>query len=656
MELIPNGVCIICNENTSVLTNSAIQPYMKQVENAFFDIDKSNLIQFQAQVINASFCALCVEKIVIGDLFKNAYEDITKKRSSFSKTYDRCFFCEGENGDLLKVNDNPNDFVAKIATFMKSTSYPTSCEGCVTCFECFLHANIWYEVYDKINKKWRSKRKDMKQQIEHVNCTTSPVDGTVLQKGKENVTPPHNNIQMAKRKSARSLSKPSKEKSKPSKEKSNSNKRKAYNKLNAYKKSKRFQQVLKKQLKKLKNVQVQSEINWPSSITKDYKMYSQIPYVLMLRQELQETYRATRRRSKENAMEVIVLSDSDENSGIKQAPKLLIRRPIKISLSKNFTLEPKKKNKRVKLTCLVCDKEFFNFCKYKSHTLWHEKPEHFQINLVRYNLPTQISASNFDTKITDSSSTGNVTLAADDTETSEREETSIAEDSNKNQSIIENDDSSKENELVSSTENGDVLDAVLGKYNSSDSEPYLSSNDIPQEERNNDDQFRGNHSEGDIPNDIDRRSTVEGNKNSSEEISDEVERNGIIHKHNDTHKDDESAINLAEPQAHSTMFDSDENTTDDIQNTLSELCDLRDKSDDEASGDNENGEISNCTRTGKKRKWNDSSGNVDQNSGDESTPKRKKVRFALDTIDVREDALNCSDGLSEHDGTTVNEV
>lgn len=649
MELIPNSVCIICNENTSVLSNSAIQPYMKQVENAFFDVDKKNLIQFQEQVINKNFCALCVEKIVIADLFKNAYEDITKKRCSFSKTYDRCFFCEGENGDLLKINDNPNDFIAKIATFMKSTSYPTSCEGCATCFECFLHANIWYEVYDKITKKRRSKRKDMNQQIDHVNSSTSPVDNMVLQKDKENVTPPHNNIQTINRKSARSLSKPSRGKSNP-------NKRKMYNELDAYKKSKSFQQVLKKQLKKFKNLQnqLQSEINWPSSITTDYKMYSQIPYVLMLRQELQETYRATRRRSKENAMEVIVLSDSDENSGVKQAPKLLIRRPIKISLSKNFTLETKKRTKRVKLTCLVCDKEFYNCCKYKSHTLWHEKPEHFQINLVRYNLPAQINASDFNTKVTNSSSDGNVASVADDTETSEREDTSVAKDSNENESIFENDDNSKDNEFLSSAENGDVLDAILRK---SDSEVRVSANDIPHEEKSNDDQFCDNHNEGDIPNDIDRRSTVDGNKNSFEDTPDEVEQNGIIHKHNDTHIDDESVINLAQPQAHSTMFDSDENTTDDIQNTLSELCDLRNKSDDEASGDNENGEISNCIRSGKKRKWNDSSGgNIDQNSGDESTPKRKKVRFALDTIDVREDALNCSDGLSEHDGTTVNEV
>ncbi|KAK5643683.1 hypothetical protein RI129_007528 [Pyrocoelia pectoralis] len=654
MELIPNSVCIICNENTSVLSNSAIQPYMKQVENAFFDVDKNNLIQFQEQVINKNFCALCVEKIVIADLFKNAYEDITKKRCTFSKTYDRCFFCEGENGDLLKVNDNPNDFVAKIATFMKSTSYPTSCEGCATCFECFLHANIWYEVYDKINKKRRSKRKDMNQQIDHVNCSTSPVDNTVLQKDKENVTPPHNNIQTINRKSARSLSKPSRGKSNP-------NKRKMYNELDAYKKSKSFQQVLTKQLKKLKNLrdQPQTEINWPSSITTDYKMYSQIPYVLMLRQELQETYRATRRRSKENAMEVIVLSDSDENSGVKQAPKLLIRRPIKISLSKNFTLETKKRTKRVKLTCLVCDKEFYNFCKYKSHTLWHEKPEHFQINLVRYNLPTQINASDFNTKVTNSSSDENLTSVADDTETSERGEASIVKDPNENESIFENDGNSKENEFVSSTENGDVLDTVLRKCNNSDSEPRVSANEIPHEERSsNDDQFCDNHNEGDIPNDIDRRiHTVDGKKNSSENTSDEVEPNDIIHKHNDTYRDDESVINLPEPQAHSTMFDSDENTTDDIQNTLSELCDLRNKSDDEALGDNENGEINNCIRTGKKRKWNDlSGGNIDQNSGDESTPKRKKVRFALDTIDVREDTLNCSDGLSEHDGTTVNEV
>lgn len=634
MELIRNSVCSICSEDTSVLSNSAVQPYFKQLENAFFE-DSNNFIQFQEQIGNKSFCALCVEKIVIANLFKSAYEDITKKRGSFQNTYERCFFCEGENGDLLRVNDNPNDFVTKIAVFMKYTSYPSSCESCATCFECFLHANIWFEIYNKIHKRRKPNRKEMKQ-LDAINHNNSSLGNDVLQKDKENVTPPHNNIQKVKRKSQRRLRPLSKQKSDPVR-------RKTRNEHGDYKKSKSFQDLLKKQLKKFKSLKAESHIenNWSSSISSDSKMYNQIPYVLMVHQELQPTYRATRKKSKENAMEVIVLSDSDGNSGVKQAPKLLIRRPIKISLSKNFTLDTSKKKKgkgrvkRVIHTCHVCDKEFNNFCNYKTHTLWHEKPEHFQINVIRHNLPAQINASDFPIRAVSTNGSGE---EANVTKNLEKEETSLAKDVNESHSMSETCDTSQENALSNNTDST--------RKENSDSESA------------NDGSHEINHSESNTTNEEDH-AEVEKNK-LPEETHTEPEINGVIeHQGNETLSE---SIHIAAPQAHSTMFDSDENVPNDIDKSLSTICG-NDKSEDEAaSGDNENGEVNNYDKHTRKRKWDDLSGNLDQNSGDETAPKRKKVRFALDytnstdAASVNEDLVNSSDGLNENDSTIVNEI
>ncbi|KAB0799091.1 hypothetical protein PPYR_06971 [Photinus pyralis] len=633
MELIRNGVCSICNENTSVLSNSAVQPYYKQVENAFFE-DSNNFIQFQEQIGNKSFCALCVEKIVIANLFKSAYEDITRKRGSFNNTYERCFFCEGENGDLLRVNDNPNDFVTKIGVFMKCTSYPSSCEGCATCFECFLHANIWFEVYDKIHKRRKPNRKEMKQ-LDAIHHNNSSLGNDVLQKDKENVTPPHNNIQKINRKSERRLRPLSKQKPAPVRKKT----RKVHG---DYQMSKSFQDVLKKQLKKFKSLKAQSHgNNWSSSILSDSKMYNQIPYVLMEHQQLQPTYRATRKRSKENAMEVIVLSDSDDNSGVKQAPKLLIRRPIKISLSKNFSLDTTKKKKgkgrikRVKHTCHVCDKEFNNFCNYKRHTLWHEKPEHFQINVTRYNLPEQINASNFPIKPI---STNGSTEEANVTKNLEKEEISAGKDANESHPTAETGD-------TTSQENGVSNNSDSARKENSDSETA------------NDGSHEINHSESNTTND--EVQAEEETNNLPKETHTQPETNGIVEQQeNETLSE---SIHIAAPQAHSTMFDNDENIPNDIEKSLSTIG-SDDKSEDEASADNENGEVNNYDKPPRKRKWDDLSGNADQNSGDETAPKRKKVRFALDytnstdAASVNEDLVNSSDGLNENDSTIVNEV
>lgn len=66
---------------------------------------------------------------------------------------------------------------------------------------------------------------------------------------------------------------------------------------------------------------------------------------------------------------------------------------IKIKLSKTFnpnkTAKAKSVLKKVDVTCIVCDKHFDSMALYKSHTLWHEKPEDVTVRLVRVKVPEE---------------------------------------------------------------------------------------------------------------------------------------------------------------------------------------------------------------------------------------------------------------------------
>ena len=134
MELIPNSTCILCEEKTSVLSRTAIQPYIKQIENAFFSVNNSNLIQFQEEILNDNLCAVCLQKIVIANRFKETYEGIINKEDSLRNISGCCFFCEVKDLDFLNVNDNSNNVITKLKTDYYVSGKPTNV-NCTTDIE-----------------------------------------------------------------------------------------------------------------------------------------------------------------------------------------------------------------------------------------------------------------------------------------------------------------------------------------------------------------------------------------------------------------------------------------------------------------------------------------------------------------------------------------
>lgn len=608
MDLIPNSVCSLCDENTSVLSKKSVQPFIKTVGKVFFNSQNDGFIQFQNELVVQSMCSLCVHKISTCTRFKNKYEE-SNKQNGLKKTRS-CFVCEKKGLDLIRTFDDPNDIIAKFTLFTNYSSTNISYEDCEMCLDCLFYISTWCEIHNNLIKKLSIDGEALKsfQRTKH---------SSNLKKGKENVTPPHNNIQVSNKKlstiNAEKNSRPA-PKSKKGLFKGSKKKKILLNKL-----PRDLSKLLNKKFKNIKCLQdgALNELNWPESVVSDIKMFKEIPYVLISKTDIEKNLDSHPKRSsrlnKPNA--IINITDSEDEP---------VKKPTRVS----FQLPPKESSsEQLELTCNICDQTFLTTCNYKSHCLWHEKPQFCQIDLIRSELPIYVKASDFNVNNKSSDEAENVIDISH----------IIAKyiDNYESQSIS---DKSEEKPDASSCEGNvskpvetDLLDKVLEPENS---------------ERRLD--FSDNGNSDKLINEIDdEAATVHENTNVCCETEKQVAFNADSIQH-DTELEDPEPTEENTPDvpiiSSTENVDDDSNCEGEIEHVLAKLHDEVTNNDTEGSinkedklqeggtsdykdvtsDDNDDGNTS-----PRNHKRNSSPLSL-ESSDDENTPKIKKVRFAID--------------------------
>ncbi|KAF5302912.1 hypothetical protein FQA39_LY02092 [Lamprigera yunnana] len=580
MELVSNRCCTLCEENTSVLSKKALQPFIETVGRTFFNASNTNFKQFQAQLTKSAVCPLCIEKINVTSKFKESYENIGRR--SLSRT-PSCLICDKKRINLVKTSNNPNNVIKKITSFMDhcgTKGTKRSQEESEMCLNCLFCITLWNEIHNSLIKELNMDTQTLKS-FQYSNHTF--MDNGILKNDKENVTPPHSNIQTSNQKRERQSITENK-------------------KYKTHKKSLSFSKCIVNH--KLKNMKCLKDtgfrkLNLPKNTFSDKKLYLEIPYIPLCQDTIQNNVQERRRVKPRKSKEVINISDSDEES-VESVRKTRVSFVLPTGTADN------------KISCSICDREFTNKCEYKIHTLWHDKPERFQIDLIRYDLPLLAKASEFDviayhqmtaTKknvVETSMPNEEAIVSVDDTNLSSKvdeERPKVTEESQMNTTELENDST-----VMNDGEN-DKIDSPKNIENECEEKEQQISI-VPQTDA-------PTITEPDVP------STT------------------CNHEH-ESDKDKETNIENDMLDNDEPIFDSDEHSETEVEQAIAVLYkdDLENQSKkDNLDNDNKDeAEEKSICEEDKKRKKSDSPNDSceEQNLSDDNLPQLKKVRFALD--------------------------
>ncbi|KAF5284520.1 hypothetical protein FQR65_LT13505 [Abscondita terminalis] len=636
MELVPNSFCSLCDENTSVLGKNAVGPFITEAGKVFFNADENAFKQ--DELLKGSICSLCVQKISACTKFKNAYEGIIKR--SGPKKARSCYICEKKKLDCIKTMDDPNDIIAKFTLLTKYSSNTILYKDCEMCLHCLFDIHLWYELHNILIKRLNIDGQALKC-FQCPNRSTNFSSGNgIVKKDKENVTPPHNNIISNERLQTTCISTGSKSSS--SKKLFKQSRR---SKLKLNRSSRDLSTFLSDKLKNFKCLQdgLFHELNCPDSILSDYKMLNEIPYVLVSQMEIEENSKTEERKSSRLCKPIEIIDIDSEDEPDERTTRVSFQLPPK-GTSADSEEENKDENE-LKFSCNICDRVFLTRSSYKLHSLWHEKPEHCQVNLVRYELPSRVKFSEFAvsrlTKSTTNESPNlddiiskyvNISVTEDTEKMSETEDTSEAMDlSNKDEArcIGSNNISKPENTY-------NIVDTIESIIEDKTSEQEITTNLVENLSQNDDKLESEEENESSILNvntcvALEEEHSLTNEKIGIEDVEvEEVVENGksISENNNSTENIENSSQNFANDiekalaQIHEED-ETDEDDGDDIEEDSDEVCETPDKI-DPVSDDNED-------RNHLKRKRIDSNvSSDDQNSSDDNIPKLKKVRFAID--------------------------